>query len=138
MNTISIDGRLTRDAAYRTTTTGKGVTSFSVAVNHKITVNGQEKELAEFVNVVVWGYQAEPAGNLKKGARVFVEGRLQSRTYEDKTGQKRYITEVNANLVAIPLQGANAGQAPAPMYGAQQSRGNFERFGAPVQDDIPF
>lgn len=147
MNSVQIMGNLTRDPQMRATKTGKAVASFSVAVNRTYSApNGEQRELTDFVSVVAWGALAEAVGNqLKKGTRVFVEGRYSSRSYETQDGQKRYVTEVTANLIALPI-GVQHGTQAAPDMGGYaqtggfgQSRGNFSQFGTPRTDeDIPF
>lgn len=148
MNSVQIMGNLTRDPQMRATKTGKSVASFSVAVNRTYSMpNGEQRELTDFVNVVAWGSLAEAVGNqLRKGTRVFVEGRYSSRSYETQSGEKRYITEVNANVIALPIGMQHAAQ-PAAQDGAgfaqpsgfNQSKGNFNQFGSPRTDeDIPF
>ena len=159
MNSVQILGNLTRDPQIRATKTGKSVASFSVAVSRSfVTPQGEQREMTDFINVVAWGYLADAVGNqLHKGSRVFVEGRYSTRTYEAQDGTKRYVTEVNANLIAIPLGSARAVSQPqdmgygdvrgyqAPQDGFEQPSGfsrpagNFNQFGAPKADeDIPF
>ena len=65
--------------------------------------DGETKEQTAFVNCVAWGKLGESIGNLRKGNRAFVEGRLQTRSYETQDGQKRYVTEVVANFVGTSL-----------------------------------
>lgn len=147
MNSVQIMGNLTRDPQMRATKTGRAVASFSVAVNRTYSApNGEQRELTDFVNVVAWGSLAEAVGNqLKKGTRVFVEGRYSSRSYETQDGQKRYITEVTANLIALPIGMQHSAQPAQDMggyaqpSGFSQSRGNFNQFGTSRTDeDIPF
>lgn len=143
MNSVQIVGNLTRDPQIRATKTGRPVASFSVAVNRSyVSQTGEQKEITDYINVVAWGAIAEAVGNqLKKGTRVFVEGRYTTRSYETPDGQKRYVTEVTANLVALPLGGSghSAGSAAEDHAGASQTKGNFTQFGAPRTDeDIPF
>ncbi len=96
MNSVVLIGRLARDPELRFTASGKAVATFSLAVNRPFS---REKE-ADFFNIVVWGKTAENCANyIEKGRLVAVEGRLQSRSYEAKTGEKRYVTEVVANTV---------------------------------------
>ncbi|MDD4761771.1 MAG: single-stranded DNA-binding protein [Candidatus Pacebacteria bacterium] len=96
LNKVFIIGRLTADPVIRTTPSGQSVSSFSVATNRVWTDKaGQKKEETEFHNVVVWGRQAEVAGQfLTKGSMVMIEGRLQTRTWQDKEGQNRKTTEI--------------------------------------------
>lgn len=153
MNSVQIMGNLTRDPVMRATKTGQSVASFSVAVNRNYTTpTGEQREMTDFINVVAWRALAEAVGNqLRKGMRVFVEGRYTSRSYETPDGQKRYISEVNANFIAIPIGMQHAAQSAPdmggyaqagygqPSGGFNQSRGNFNQFGSVKSDeDIPF
>jgi len=130
MNSVQVLGNLTRDPQIRVTKTGRAVASFSVAVNRSYTTpQGETRESTEFVNVVAWGGLAESVGNqLKKGTRVFVEGRYSTRNYEALDGSKRYVTEVVANLIAIPLQTKNTGN------NISQAKGDFSQFGTMEPD----
>ena len=104
-----IIGRLTRDPEVRTTPTGAQVCSFSVATSFNWTdQSGQKKEQTEFHNVVAWRKLAEIIGQyLKKGSQVYLEGRLQTRSWDDKTsGQKKYRTEIVAdNMIMLGRPG---------------------------------
>ena len=99
MNSVQILGNLGRDPIIRATKTGRSVASFSLAVSRNYTTpQGEQRELTDWINVVAWGPLAEAVGNqLKKGSRVFVEGRISSRSYDAQDGTKRYVTEVVAN-----------------------------------------
>lgn len=105
MNKVSLIGNLTRDPDVRYTQTGKAVATFTVAVNKpgQRQADGTWKDVPpDFVPVVVWERLAETCGNtLTKGRRVFVDGRLQIRDYDDKDGQKRRIAEVVASTVEL-------------------------------------
>ena len=104
MNTVQIMGNLARDPEVRYTKSGKAVATFTVAAsNTYIDSNNETKEQTAFINCVAWGKQGEGVGNLRKGNRCFVEGRLQTRSYETAEGQKRYVTEVVANFVGTSL-----------------------------------
>ncbi len=99
MNKVFLIGRLTRDPELRYTGNNTPVASFSLAVNRNFTNQQGERE-ADFFNITVWRKQAENVKNyLSQGSQVAVEGRLQTRNYEDKDGQKRYVTEVVADNV---------------------------------------
>lgn len=144
MNSVQVLGNLTRDPQIRATKTGKAVASFSVAVNRNYTLpTGEQRQMTDYVNVVAWGTLAEAVGNqLKKGSRVYVEGRFSTRSYETPDGQKRYVTEVVANIVAQPLGTGRAAQpAHAPEAGGfgQPQGGSFGQFGkSQTDEDIPF
>lgn len=121
MNSVQILGNLGRDPIIRATKTGRSVASFSVAVSRNYTTpQGEQRELTDWINVVAWGPLAEAVGNqLKKGSRVFVEGRISSRSYDAQDGTKRYVTEVVANTIAVPI-----GTPRSSSYGPQQG-GSF-------------
>ena len=94
MNKVFLIGRLTRDPELRYTGNNTPVTTFSLAVNRPFTNQNGERE-ADFLNCVVWRRQAENVKNyLSQGSQVAVEGRIQTRNYDDQNGVKRYVTEV--------------------------------------------
>lgn len=96
LNKVLIAGRLTADPQLRTTPTGQQVASFSVATNRNWTApDGRKQEAVEFHNVVVWGKQADIVSRfMNKGSLILVEGRLQTRSWDDKQGQRRKTTEI--------------------------------------------
>ena len=101
LNKCMIIGNLGRDPEMRYTPSGQAVTQFTVAVNRNFKgANGDWQEETEWFRVVAWGPLAErTAGYLRKGRKVYVEGRLQTRQWEDREGQKRYTTELVAQTV---------------------------------------
>lgn len=107
MNLVVLIGRLTRDPELKyLANTGTPVATFSLAVDRELSkdkrqeVESKGQPTADFINIIVWGKQAENCANyLKKGKLAAVSGRLQSRSYEGKDGTKRYITEVVATRV---------------------------------------
>lgn len=101
LNKVLIVGNLTRDPEMRAIPSGVKVTQFSVATNSTYRdKNGEKIERVEFHNVVVFGKQAESAASyLKKGQNVLIEGRLQTRSWDDKAGVKKYRTEIVADRV---------------------------------------
>ena len=105
MNQVQLLGNLARDAELRFTQSGKAVATFTVAATNTYvdSTTNETKEQTAFINCVAWGKLAESIGNLRKGNRAFVEGRLQTRSYETQDGQKRYVTEVVANFVGTSL-----------------------------------
>lgn len=128
MNKVILKGRLARDIELRTTTTGKAVGTFSLAVDRRMKQEGQPD--ADFIPCVAWGKTAEVmAQYLAKGRETLVEGRMQVRNYDDNNGNKRYVTEViveSFEFCGARPQGS--AQEPAP--------GGFGT--AAPSDDIPF
>lgn len=100
LNRVILVGRLTRDPDLRYTTNGGvAVVRFTVAVNRRFTNQQGERE-ADFINIVAWRNLAENCGNyLKKGSLVAIEGRIQTRSYENQDGRTVYVTEVIADDV---------------------------------------
>jgi len=101
LNRCMIIGNLGRDPEMRYTPSGQAVTQFTVAVNRNYKDSqGERQEETEWFRVVAWGQQAEFAAEyLRKGAKVYVEGRIQTRQWEGQDGQKRYTTELVANTI---------------------------------------
>lgn len=94
LNRIVLIGRLTKDPELRYTPAGKAVASFTLAVDRQFKNAAGEKE-TDFINIVVWGAQAENSANyLAKGKLAAVDGRLQIRSYDGQDGQRRWVTEV--------------------------------------------
>lgn len=111
LNKVFILGRLTADPQLRSTPGGQQVASFGVATNRVWSdKSGQKQEAAEFHNIVVWGRQAEVASKfLSKGGLVLIEGRMQTRSWQDKQGQPRKTTEIIAERLQLgPRAGGGA------------------------------
>jgi len=109
LNKAMIIGFLTRDPEVRTTPNGKTVASFSIATNYVWTdQSGQKHEKAEFHNIVAWARLAEICGQyLKKGSKIYLEGRLQTRDWVGQDSVKRYRTEIIAeNMIMLDRAGA--------------------------------
>ena len=99
MNKVFLIGRLTRDPELRYTGNNTPVATFSLAVNRPFSNQAGERE-ADFINIVVWRKQAENVKNyLTKGSQAAIEWRIEVRSYDDQSGQKRYVTEVIADNV---------------------------------------
>lgn len=99
INRVVLVGRLTKDPEYRTTPSGVSVATFTLAVNRTFT-NAQGEREADFINVVVFRRQAENVNNyLFKGSLAGVDGRIQSRSYENQEGRRIFVTEVVADSV---------------------------------------
>ncbi|MGB2695136.1 MAG: single-stranded DNA-binding protein [Dehalococcoidia bacterium] len=101
LNKVMIIGNLGADPEMRYTANGNAVATFSMAVNRSYSgPDGERKEETEWFNVVTWNKLAETCSQyLQKGRRAYVEGRLQTRSWEGQDGQKRYRTEIIANTV---------------------------------------
>lgn len=98
INRVILVGRLTKDPVLRKTGAGKSVVSFTTACDRKVKVDGQPT--ADFINCIAWNKVADlMAQYLHKGSLVGVEGRIQTRSYDDQTGKRVYITEVVADSV---------------------------------------
>ena len=150
INKALVYGNLTRDPELRSLPSGIQVTSFSVATNRVWKdKNGVKQESADFHNIVVFGRQAETAAQyLKKGSGVFVEGRMQTRSWDDKDGQKKYRTEIVADRVQFgPRTGGYSGagggtSSPAGKGKGKEDAPSDEAIEYPKEeinpDDIPF
>lgn len=109
MNKVILIGRLTRDPELRYTSSNVATCTFSIAVDRTFTNQNGERE-ADFINIVVWRKQAENCKNyLTKGSQVAIEGRIQTRNYDDKDGKKVYVTEVVADNVQFLGTRGNGG-----------------------------
>jgi single-strand DNA-binding protein len=115
LNKCMIIGNLGRDPEMRYTPSGQAVTQFTVATNRRWQQNGEWQEETEWFRVVVWGPQAErTAERLRKGNKVYVEGRIQTRQWEDQQGQKRTTVELVANQVSSLERRERDEDAPFP------------------------
>ncbi|MFA6131277.1 MAG: single-stranded DNA-binding protein [Patescibacteria group bacterium] len=121
LNKALIIGNLTRDPELRQTTSGQSVCTIGVATNRSWNnAQGEKQEQPEYHTVVAWGKLADICGQyLKKGKKVFFEGRLQTRDWEGQDGVRRFRTEIVAeNMIMLDRAGAPSGEAfsqPAPM-----------------------
>lgn len=152
LNKVIIAGNLTRDPELRQTPSGQSVCTIGVATNRVWTnPSGQKQEAVEFHNVVLWGRLAEITNQyLKKGRLILVEGRLQTRSWDDKqTGQKKYRTEIVAeNIQFGPQGGGNFGggapTSPREPSAAEQQPAEIPTVQYPADEeeirpeDIPF
>lgn len=131
MNRVILKGRLARDVELRTTASGKSVASITLAVNRRFQQEGQPT--ADFIPCVAWGKTAEVMSQyLYKGREIALEGRMQIRSYEDKNGNKRYVTEVMVD--SFEFCGSSNGGG-SQQGGESQAAG----FGTEVHGmDIPF
>ena len=145
VNKVILVGNLGRDAELRYTPGGAAVATLNLATtetwNDK---EGQRQEKTEWHRVILWGKQAETLNQyLQKGKQIYVEGRLQTRQWDDKDGNKRYTTEIRGDRIVLLSGGGGA-------RGAMPPRGGGDEMGAHAQgpepsssepltdDDIPF
>ena len=137
VNKVILVGRLGRDPETRYTGGGQAVANFSVATDESYKDrNGERQKRTEWHKIVVWGKQAEIAQQyLKKGSLIFIEGRIQSREWQDKEGQKRTSFEIVASNFRM-LGGRADGAAMGASAGGGASRGSddFETPAAPADD----
>lgn len=135
LNKVMLLGRLGADPELRYTQSGQAVCTFNVATSERFKSGEEWQERTEWHRVVVWGRQGENAAEyLAKGREVFVEGRLQTRKWQDKSGVDRYTTEVVANNVQFlggKREGAGGGGYPPPP-------GDEDGPVMAEDDDIPF
>ena len=131
INRATLLGRLGKDPEVRYTSGGKSVAGFSLATSEKVKKGDEWVENTEWHNVVAWGKAAERAGTMHKGDLVFVDGRIQTRKWQDRDQNTRYTTEVVATHL-VPVQAKDTAPKP-PKQEAQQ-----EEFGFDPNDDIPF
>jgi single-strand DNA-binding protein len=142
MNKIMVIGNLGSDPEMRYTPNGQAVTNFNVATNHRYTgSDGEQRDETEWFRVSVFGRQAESCNQyLAKGRKVFVDGRLKSRTYQDRNGETRVSLEITAQDVRfLSTQGSGEGFAPGPSGSA--GGGEYEPppgGGSLGADDLPF
>lgn len=144
MNKVQLVGRLTRDPELRTTASGVSVCSFTVAVNRRFK-NPQGEYEADFINCVAWRQSAELLAKFfTKGRMVGLVGSIQTRNYDNKDGQKVYVTEVSVEEVHF-VESRNASAqggapAPAPASAPDVSFGEDSGFMSmpSADDDLPF
>tara|TARA_B100000700_G_scaffold280823_1_gene331004 strand:+ start:581 stop:1018 length:438 start_codon:yes stop_codon:yes gene_type:complete len=143
LNRATILGRLTRDPEVRSTPNGKSVASFAVATGRIWTdQNGTKQERTEFHNCVLWGKLADIAGQyLNKGRRVYIEGRIETRSWDGQDGVKRYRTEIVAeNLIMLdgPRGSNTQGQSQQTPQSAPQTPPPVVESEEIKVEDIPF
>lgn len=144
LNLTQILGRVTRDPELKALPSGTNVCSFSIATNRFFTQNGEKKEETEFHNCVAWGKTADVVAQyVKKGSLLYVQGRLATKSWDDKTtGGKKYRTEVIVDNVQLPPKGMGA-PVGAPSKSAEEQDADRRFDGEPqveaeIDGDIPF
>ena len=143
VNKVILVGNLGKDPELRYTPSGTAVCTFSLATSERFkNKQGEQQEKTEWHNIVVWAGLAEICGKyLTKGKQVYIEGRIQNRSYDDRDGNKRYITEIVANEMQMLSRAGeqnNSGGYPVPQdedY-SQASQEKSPPFNP--DDDIPF
>ncbi len=140
LNRVMLIGNLGKDPELRYTTSGVAVATFSLATNESWKdQDGNTQERTEWHNIVAWKKLAEICGEwLKKGKKVYIEGRIQTRSYDDKnTGTKKYVTEIVAeNMIMLDSKGSATSEGGAPSSGVVEPAA-----AAPagrIEDDLPF
>jgi single-strand DNA-binding protein len=138
LNKVFILGNLTRDPELRQTAGGQAVCSFGVATNRRYTDKaGQKQEQVEFHNLVAWGRTAEViAQYIRKGSMILVEGRLQTRSWQDQQGVKHWKTEVIVDTMQMGPRGGTDGQGGSAGGGNWNKDRNNEgnQSSPPMQD----
>ncbi|MBG0762454.1 single-stranded DNA-binding protein [Acholeplasma laidlawii] len=147
INRVVLVGRITKDVDHRVTTSGASVVSFTLAVNRNFTSASGERE-ADFINCVTWRASADFMKNyVKKGNLLAVDGRMQTRNYQDNDGRTVYITEVVADSVQLlesrsSNQGDNSGQYRNKYEENQSNDAQDELYESTknliADDDLPF
>lgn len=150
LNCVTLIGRLCTDVELRTTTSGKSVANFRIAVDRAYTKQGEQRQ-ADFITIVAWGSTADFISRyFSKGSMIALRGEIQTRNYEDKDGKKRTAFEVLAREVSFcgsknetspaPMQTpADLNQVTAPGTYTMPAGDDFEEIGADDYDDsLPF
>lgn len=147
VNKVILLGRLGQNPELKYTPSGSAVCQFSLATSETWMKDGQKQEKTEWHRVVVWGKLAELCNQyLQKGRQVYLEGKLQTRSWDDKNGQKRYTTEINAATIQfIGDKGAGAGAGRDDQPGRSNNNNdpmdqefNISTDANFTSDDIPF
>lgn len=138
INRVVLVGRITKDPLLRKTQSGTSVVSFTIACNRRVPSQGQD---ADFINCVAWNKTADfMAQYVKKGALLGLEGRIQTRSYDDKDGKRVYITEVVADSVQFLESKKQAESVQNESYTAPVMQNNeYADYESDIEtDDLPF
>jgi single-strand DNA-binding protein len=143
INKVILIGRLGADPEVRYTPSGAAVANFNIATSEewKDKDSGEKRERTEWHRIVAWSRLGEICGEyLSKGRQVYIEGRLQTRSWEDRDGNKRYTTEIVASDVQFlgGRDGGDGGRSSGGRSGGQSSYGSGGPVPGPDDDDIPF
>lgn len=144
LNKAILVGNLTRDPEKKALPSGITVTSFSIATNRVWIKDGQKQESTDYHNIVVFGRQAETSAQyLKKGQNVMIEGRIQTRSWDDADGKKNYRTEIVADRVQFGSKTGGSGSGVTDAEAPQETpKDDGSQIDYPEDDinpeDIPF
>jgi single-strand DNA-binding protein len=140
VNKVILIGNLGKDPELRFTSTGSAVARFPIATSEVWNDrDGNKQERTEWHNIIVWGKQGESCSQyLAKGRQVFVEGSIRSRSYDDKSGTKRYVTEIVAQRIRFLGGGGGTRTAPEAEGGGASDDLHSAGGQTPFDDDIPF
>lgn len=148
INTVALTGRLTADVELKTTPSGVSVCTFSLAVDSKYQKQGEERK-ASFIDCVAWRNTAEFISKyFKKGSMIGIEGEIQTRTYTDKEGKNRKVTEIIVNNASFCGSKSESGESninsqqngsdPLAQISSNLSQTEFNEVESYEQDDLPF
>jgi len=144
VNKVILVGRLGKDPEKRSTASGMGVANFTLATNENwVDKSGEKQVRTEWHRVVVWGRLADLCQQyLSKGREVYIEGRLQTRQWQDQSGQTKYTTEIQAQTVqflgGMASQGQSAGDAASENSFEAAPAAETKNQSTFTEDDIPF
>ncbi|WP_317304851.1 single-stranded DNA-binding protein [Acidaminococcus intestini] len=138
MNNVNLMGRLTRDPEARTTQSGQSVASFTLAVDRSTKGPKGEKE-TDFINCVAFGKTAEVVCTyVSKGQRLIVQGRIQTGSYTDKNGNKRYTTNISVSTVEFVEKKERHDQSPMDSFGDGRAKSSWEAQPMQFDEEVPF
>jgi len=140
INRVSLMGNVVRDPDLRFTPNGAAVLSFSMATNRRYKKGEEWTDEVSYHNIVVWNNAESLAQRIKKGTRVYVEGRIQTRSWDDKDGKKNYKTEINTERVILiaRFEGDNTSGNESSSAGSMQSPAEEADDQSIDPNDLPF
>lgn len=143
VNKVILVGRLGKDPDLRYTTSGTAVANFTLATSERFKDrNGEQQERTEWHNLVAWRQLAEICGKyLKKGKQIYVEGKIQTRSYDDRDGNKKYITEIivdQMQMLGRADEDGGGSRRSEPQYQEEPSSRSRNDFGGSSDSEPPF
>ena len=141
VNKVILLGNVGKDAEVRYIDSGVAVASFSLATSENYTAkNGEKVTTTEWHNIVAWRGLAEFAGKyIQKGRQIYVEGQIRTRSYDDKDGVKKYVTDILANSIQLLGRKEGGENSPADNYTKPESNGGNDIDSSDASaDDLPF